>query len=70
MKTYKWQNRERKRSKRNKMIGGKLDTGIMQAQSTRIPNAVKNIFYCKNCKDMKRFKGGKCRKCGNRLDNN
>lgn len=60
--TKKWQNRDAKQSKRMKrMIGGKMDTGIMTAQSRRS----KPIFFCKGkCKDIRKFKNGRCKKCG------
>lgn len=63
MKNFKWQNRDAKRVKRvknrKKMIGGKKDLGIMEAQKNR----VKPIFFCKKCGDMKLFRQGKCKKC-------
>ena len=67
MKIRKWQNREAKQSKRkNKMRGGKIDSGVINAQRNR-----KRIMgYCANCRDIKVFKAGRCKKCGTKLGDN
>ena len=47
-----------------RMIGGKLDSGVMQAQSKRtVP-----ILFCNTCGDFRKFRNGKCKKCGNRKE--
>lgn len=44
------------------IVDGKLSTQMAQSFHSRIPN----IFFCENCRDFRKMKNGKCKKCGKR----